>query len=138
MTTWGIIFNLVWIYFSELLAELVAQRPKESDGYENVVVVDGCPQVGPERLEKLQGVITKIFNKFGKIVSEYYPTQENGVTTGYIFLEYGNAASAEEAVKATNNLKLDKQHTFLVNLFTDFEKWVILKHIWIIPNLLIA
>lgn len=27
-----------------------------------------------------------------------------------------------KAVKLTNNHKLDKQHTFLVNLFTDFKK----------------
>ncbi|CAB3224414.1 unnamed protein product [Arctia plantaginis] len=107
----------------ELLADLLEQKPKESDSYENVIVVDGCPQVGPERLEKLQSVINKIFSKFGKIVNEYYPTQENGVTTGYIFLEYSNPQNAAEAVKATNNCKLDKQHTFLVNLFTDFKKY---------------
>ncbi|CAG9093895.1 unnamed protein product [Plutella xylostella] len=114
----------------ELLADLLEQKPKESDGYENVVVVDGCPQVGPERLEKLQSVITKIFSKFGKIVHEYYPTDENGVTTGYIFLEYSNAQNAAEAVKATNNCKLDKQHTFLVNLFTDFHKYADIPKEW--------
>ncbi|CAH0723203.1 unnamed protein product, partial [Brenthis ino] len=107
----------------ELLADLLEQKPKESDGYENVIVVDGCPQVGPERLEKLQSVINKIFSKFGKIVNEYYPTTETGVTTGYIFLEYSNPQNAAEAVQATNNCKLDKQHTFLVNLFTDFKKY---------------
>lgn len=105
-----------------MLADLLEQKPKESDGYENVIVVDGCPQVGPERLEKLQSVINKIFSKFGKIVNEYYPTTETGVTTGYIFLEYSNPQNAAEAVKSTNNCKLDKQHTFLVNLFTDFKK----------------
>ncbi|XP_047529495.1 eukaryotic translation initiation factor 3 subunit B [Vanessa atalanta] len=107
----------------ELLADLLEQKPKESDGYENVIIVDGCPQVGPERLEKLQSVINKIFSKFGKIVNEYYPTTETGVTTGYIFLEYSNPQNAAEAVQATNNCKLDKQHTFLVNLFTDFKKY---------------
>lgn len=105
-----------------MLADLLEQKPKESDGFENVIVVDGCPQVGPERIEKLQSVINKIFSKFGKIVNEFYPTNENNVTTGFIFLEYNNAANAAEAVKATNNCKLDKQHTFLVNLFTDFKK----------------
>lgn len=104
------------------MGDLLEQKPKESDGYENVVVVDGCPQVGPERLEKLQSVINKIFGKFGKIVNEYYPTSENGNTVGYIFLEYGNAQNAAEAVKATNGCKLDKQHTFSVNLFTDLNK----------------
>jgi len=45
-------------------------------------VVDGVPQVGPERLEKLTTVINKIFSKFGTIVNEYYPTNENGQTKG--------------------------------------------------------
>ncbi|CAH2215970.1 jg3655, partial [Pararge aegeria aegeria] len=66
-----------------LLADLFESKPKESDGYNNVIVVDGCPQVGPERLSKLQNVINKIFGKYGKIVNEYYPTTENGLTTGY-------------------------------------------------------
>ncbi|KOB71696.1 Eukaryotic translation initiation factor 3 subunit B [Operophtera brumata] len=118
----------------ELLADLLEQKPKESDGYENVIVIDGCPQVGPERLEKLQSVITKIFSKFGKIVNEYYPTQENGATAGFIFLEYSNPQNAAEAVKATNNCKLDKQHTFLVNLFTDFNKYSDIPKEWEPPS----
>jgi translation initiation factor 3 subunit B len=39
-----------------------------------------------------------------------------------MFLEYSNPKSAQEAVAATQNYKLDKLHTFLVNTFTDFEK----------------
>ncbi|KAK8406995.1 hypothetical protein O3P69_007502 [Scylla paramamosain] len=42
---------------------------------------------------------------------------------GYIFLEFKDRAAAEEAVRQRNNYKLDKQHTFLCNLFTDFEKY---------------
>ena len=40
----------------------------------------------------------------------------------YIFLEYQNPSDAAEAVSATNGYKLDKSHTFIVNLFSDFEK----------------
>lgn len=40
----------------------------------------------------------------------------------YIFIEYNNSAAAREAVSSANNYKLDKHHTFLVNLFTDFDK----------------
>ena len=42
----------------------------------------------------------------------------------YIFLEYQNPQDAQEAVKSTNGYKLDKQHTFIVNLFSDFDKLV--------------
>lgn len=75
-----------WLIFfstlAELLGDILKQKPRETDGVESVIVVDGVPQVGPERLEKLTTVINKIFSKFGTIVNEYYPTNENGVTKG--------------------------------------------------------
>lgn len=42
----------------------------------------------------------------------------------YIFLEYSAPSHAHEAVKNADGYKLDKQHTFRVNLFTDFDKYV--------------
>lgn len=110
------------------------QKPKETDGVESVIVVDGVPQVGPDRLEKLQSVINKIFSKFGSIVNTHYPTNEKGHTKGYIFLEYSSPVHAQEAVKVTNNYKLDKQHTFLVNLFTDFSKYEKIPEVWKPPE----
>jgi translation initiation factor 3 subunit B len=41
----------------------------------------------------------------------------------YGFVEYESAELAAAAVKQLNNHKLDKQHTLLVNLFSDFEKF---------------
>lgn len=106
----------------ELLGDLLAKKPCETDGVENVVVVDNIPKVGPTRQEKLRTVIDKLFSTFGVINKEYYPVDEEGNTKGYAFLEYKNSANAEEAVKALNNHRLDKAHTFAVNLFTDFQK----------------
>lgn len=40
----------------------------------------------------------------------------------YIFIEYEKHESALEAVTQANNYKLDKQHTFLINLFSDYKK----------------
>lgn len=136
---------------SELLGDLLKEKPQEADGIDSVVVVDNVPQVGPERLEKLKNVIHKIFSKFGKITTEFYP-EADGLTKGYdivislmwsvshsfmlniytktqtyvacryIFLEYAAPTQASEAVKNADGYKLDKQHTFRVNLFTDFDK----------------
>ncbi|KAK2493774.1 hypothetical protein MC885_019640 [Smutsia gigantea] len=78
-------------------------RPQEADGIDSVIVVDNVPQVGPDHLKKLKNVIHKIFSK-------------------YIFLEYASPAHASDAVKNADGYKLDKQHTFRVNLFTDFDK----------------
>jgi len=118
----------------ELLGDLLRDKPEETDGVESVIVVDGVPVVGPDRIEKLKSVINKIFNKFGTIVSEYYPTNEKGSTKGYIFLEYSSPAHAADAVKCTNNHKLDKQHTFIVNLFTDFSKYEKIPDKWTPPE----
>ncbi|GLH05916.1 Eukaryotic translation initiation factor 3 subunit B [Gryllus bimaculatus] len=118
----------------ELLSDLLKSKPRETDGVESVVVVDGIPLVGPERIEKLSSVISKIFYKFGTIVNEYYPKTDDGHTKGYIFLEYANPKHALEAVKMMNNYKLDKQHTFLVNLFTDFKKYEDISDNWEPPE----
>lgn len=39
-------------------------------------------------------------------------------------MEYAAPTQALEAVKNADGYKLDKQHTFRVNLFTDFDKYV--------------
>ena len=46
-----------------LMPDLMPNRPKESDGVDSVIVVDGVPCVGSDRVEKLKNVIRKIFNK---------------------------------------------------------------------------
>jgi len=71
------------VLFAELCGDILRLRPKESDGVENVIVVDGIPQVGDDRLEKLKVVIRKTFTKFGNIVSDEFPTGEDGVSKGY-------------------------------------------------------
>lgn len=48
----------------------------------------------------------------------------------YIFLEYNNHLNALSAVKSTNNYKIDKSHTFKVNLFTDFKKYEDIPENW--------
>lgn len=116
------------------MGDLLLQKPKETDGYDTVIVVDGVPQVGPDRLEKLKSLINKIFSKYGQIVNEYYPVNADKVTKGYIFLEFSNPDHAAEAVAAADNLKIDKQHTFQVNIFTDFAKYEQIPEKWDSPQ----
>ena len=52
----------------------------------------------------------------------------------YIFLEFSNPHEAIEAVKSTNGYKLDKSHTFVVNLFSDFEKYASVPDEWEPPT----
>jgi len=72
---------VVVVQFLELLGDLLKNKPKQADGIESVIVVDSVPQVGPEKQEKLKNMIRKIFGKFGKIQSEYFPL-ENDITKG--------------------------------------------------------
>lgn len=122
------------IFVLELLGDIIKTKPKETDGVESVIVVDGVPIVEPKRIEKLKSVINKIFAKFGNIVNEFYPVDEEGSTKGYIFIEYSTPVHAAEAVKLSNNFKLDKQHTFQVNLFTDFSKYEHIPDQWQPPE----
>lgn len=119
----------------ELLGDVLQRKPKVSDGVDTVIIVDGVPQVNPERFDKLKVVITKIFAQFGKILNDYYPKNENGHTKGYIFIEYEKHESALEAVTQANNYKLDKQHTFLINLFSDYKKYNDIPEKWEAPTL---
>ncbi len=64
------------------MGDLISTRPKETDGVESILVVDGVPQVGTERIEKLQTVLRKLFQKFGKITNEFYPLNADGSTKG--------------------------------------------------------
>jgi len=108
----------------ELLGDLLRQQPKESDAAESVVIVDGVPEVGPDRKEKLMGLIRKLFKDCrGGIVNEQYPVNDKGVTKGFIFIELKDRASALEAVKLRNNYKLDKAHTLSCHLYTDVDRY---------------
>lgn len=118
----------------ELLSDVLAQKPCETDGVESVVVVDNLPIVEPSRLEKLKSVVQKLFSTSGEIVNVVYPVDEDGKTKGYAFMEYRNASMAEDAVRSLNNHRLDKTYTFAVNLFTDFQKYENIPEKWDPPT----
>ena len=67
-------------------------------------------------------------------MNEHYPLDAEGKTKGYTYLEFAAHNSAIEAVKATNNYKLDKLHTFEVNMFSDFEKFENIPNEWEPPT----
>jgi len=76
----------------------------------------------------------KIFQKHGKVITEHYPLNEKGETKGYIFLEYAKHSEAVDAIKHLNMHKMDKNHTFQINLFSDFEKFENIPEVWEPPK----
>lgn len=118
----------------DLLSDLLKKKPCETDGMENVIVVDEIPKVEPARQEKLENVIKKLFSTCGEIANVFYPKDDNGYTKGYCFIEYKSPSQAEEAVKVYSNYRLDKTHTLLVNIFTDFQKYENIPVEWTPPT----
>ncbi|CAB4054130.1 EIF3B [Lepeophtheirus salmonis] len=118
----------------ELLEDIWDQKPKESDGFDSVIVVDGIPCIAPDRHDKLKNIIRKLYSKFGNVINEHYPLGSKNETKGYVFLEFDNHESAVEAVQATDGTCLDKSHTFLVNLFSDFVKYETIPEEWEEPK----
>lgn len=51
-----------------------------------------------------------------------------------MFIEYGTLSEAKEAVRALNGHRLDKNHVFEVNLFSDFDKYTNVSDEWQEPT----
>mmetsp|Transcript_28808 Transcript_28808/g.84433 ORF Transcript_28808/g.84433 Transcript_28808/m.84433 type:complete len:691 (+) Transcript_28808:11-2083(+) len=108
--------------------ELEAQFPMPvmQDTLDKAIVVDGLPQVPPEKYEKLLKVLEKIFTQLGPIAEDgiMMPKDENGLSKGFAFVEYATKEGAEEAIKKTQGHKLDKNHTFVVNTFVQVNEYL--------------
>jgi len=107
----------------ELLGDILSQRPKENDSNDSVVIVDGLPEVGEDRQEKLKKlIIKKQFQDNGlEIVGNSYDfpvNQSTKMTKGFAIIEVKNKATAEKAVKLLNNVPLDKKHQLSVFLLS--------------------
>jgi len=106
-------------------------------GFGNIVVVDNLPVVPPEKFEKLEGVVRKIFGQIGTIRERglWMPIHpETQKTQGYCFIEYNTPQEAQTAKDQTNGYKLDKSHVFAVNMFDDFDKYMKVSNEWIPPE----
>ena len=77
----GIVDLVCHLVISDLLGDALPPKPKLVEGTESIIVVDNVPVVGQDRCDKLKNVIRKVFSKFGKIITEYYPL-ESGKTKG--------------------------------------------------------
>lgn len=119
----------------ELLADLLKQKPQKYDGLSASVVIDGLPQVVPEKLEKLKSVINKLVTKYGNPVNTEYPLDESGNNKEYMFVEFENATQAMTIVKALEKgHRLDKLHKLEVNAFHDINKYADISQNWEPPQ----
>lgn len=78
--------------FSDDDDDLLAREELEFEsGFGNVVVVDNLPVVPPEKFEKLENVVRKIYSQIGVIKEDgfWMPINpDTKKTLGYCFIEY--------------------------------------------------
>jgi len=69
--------------FTELLGDILKQRPLETDGLGSSIIVDNLPVVQIDKFDKLKSVINRLLKKCGTIINQDYPIDEkNGKTQG--------------------------------------------------------
>lgn len=98
----------------------------EETGFGSVIVVDNTPVVGSEKIDKLTTVIKRIFGGVGTIRDGGFVLpvdKETGKTKGFCFIEFDRPEEAQAAQKQGHNHRLDKNHTFSVSMFDDFERY---------------
>ncbi|XP_074290101.1 eukaryotic translation initiation factor 3 subunit B-like [Silene latifolia] len=118
--------------------DLREEEVEFEQGFGNIVVVDNLPQVLPEKFDKLEAVIRKIYSQMGVIKENgfWMPVDEKtGKSLGYCFIEFNTPQEAELAKEKTHGYRLDKAHLFAVNLFEDIEKYMKVPDEWAAPEM---
>jgi len=119
----------------DLLPDILSQKPKESDVSQCVVIVDGLPEVGTEKVDKLRNHVKKLFKDCGGgVLTESFPVGSNGKTRGFALLEMKNKHAAEEAIRLRNGHVLDKQHTLSCYLLPEINKYTNVPEKFVLPE----
>jgi len=135
----------------DLLGDILSQKPKDSDVSQCVVIVDGLPEVGTDKVDKLRNHVKKLFKDCGRecrkdcekdcskpcaggVFSDSFPLANNNKTKGFALLEMKHKAAAEEAVRLRNNHALDKTHTLSCYLQTEFNKYTNVPEKFVAPE----
>lgn len=124
---------VIYLSSSEIIPDILDQKPKVEDHLGSTIIVDGCPVVGPAKFELLKKFLLDKFSKIGPIVDHEFPLDNEKQTRGYIFITYENGKAASQAVRTMNNVPLDKNHTFQVTLLSDFERVTNVPTEWVPP-----
>jgi len=94
---------------------------------DSVVVINNLPKdVPPEKLDKLKGVVLKIFTgkSFGNLQEGGFemPVSEDGKTLGFAFLAYEKQEGALQAIKLLDGFKMPPNFVLEVFPFSNLEK----------------
>jgi translation initiation factor 3 subunit B len=94
-------------------------------GFGSVIVVDNLPVVPEDKHEKLTNVLRKIYSQIGNVREGgiFMPKDANNMSKGFAFVEFQSPQEAQAARVQTDGYKLDKNHTFKVSMFDDFDRY---------------
>ncbi len=103
-----------------------SQFPSFEPDFSSAIIVENVPAVSSEKIPKLMGVLLKIYAQISKITEAdiHMPfNEEANMTYGFCFIKFPNKDEAENAIKVTQGLAIDKKHTFKVSMYSDLEKY---------------
>eukprot|EP00437_Effrenium_voratum_P000595 CAMPEP_0181426030 /NCGR_PEP_ID=MMETSP1110-20121109/15457_1 /TAXON_ID=174948 /ORGANISM="Symbiodinium sp., Strain CCMP421" /LENGTH=698 /DNA_ID=CAMNT_0023549221 /DNA_START=96 /DNA_END=2192 /DNA_ORIENTATION=- len=91
------------------------------ESFPSTLIVSGIPQVPKEKFDKLLGVISKLFNKYGDNEKEMPFNAAGTMTEGCVLITYESSDAATQAQQALDGMSLDKKHTFKVVKLDQFN-----------------
>jgi translation initiation factor 3 subunit B len=112
-------------WLSDTPIEEKEQAAKEVDSaFPGTVIFCGAPQVGEEKIGKLEGVLNKYFVKLGfpDGLSKYMPINpETNLTDGFFIITFDSEEQAKDAVDKFHGMEFDKKHTFKAYPLDEFQ-----------------
>mmetsp|Transcript_5414 Transcript_5414/g.5569 ORF Transcript_5414/g.5569 Transcript_5414/m.5569 type:complete len:758 (+) Transcript_5414:101-2374(+) len=109
--------------------EIPFDAPEFVPDFGSAIIVDNIPVIGPERMDKLKGVLTKLYSQINpaeefKPSDIYMPFDDvTKQSLGFCFIKFKSKEDADKAVQVTQGFQLDKKHHFNVTLYADLEKY---------------
>lgn len=98
--------------------------PQLNEDVDNIVVVDGLPNVDAAKFDKLNNFVTKVFSKDFEVVKVTLAKAENGGSAGHAFVEFHSASVAAEFARVKDETKFDKNHKMQTVLLRDFDEYL--------------
>ena len=106
--------------YSDLEAKYAVPPPKPIN---NVILIDNAPKVDSTKEEKLLSKIRQIFQNIEELSPEavYMPKNTDGVSKGFMFIEFSSDEKAKLAVDLGNGTKFGS-YILSMHLFADIEQ----------------
>lgn len=100
--------------------------PSFEPDFSSSIIIDNVPKVPKDKMSRLLDVLLKIYVQLSAIQQKdiHMPFDEStGLTHGFCFVKFATKDEAEQAMKVTQGLAIDKKHTFKISLYSDLDKY---------------